>query len=441
MQKLPTYLRWSALALLVYMPLHLLLAQSLSLFTGGLAAWKITKDIVLFAAALLAGVYILGQREKHLPGPVLILLTLIISYAALHLLFVVLNPSLDLETALLATVYNTRLFWALILGYAASHGLKRSEQAAWQATCMRWLLATSVVVALLGVVQYFLPADFMEHLGYGLDRGAKPSFAIDDKPDLPRIFSTLRDPNSLGAFLLLPIAIAASRLLSAFKIEKGKRLTSILFLAALGTALLLTFSRSAWLGAVATIAYLGIQTTRSHKWIQIDKRYLVGIGIFVAAAVVSVVVWRDQYFVQNLVWHGDEATVELDPNEKRLRYFQQSIDASIEQPLGHGPGMAGIVSIRNPNGGFLPENYYLQIAYEVGILGLTLFVAIQVLIYRQLSRQFTTLSYVLRASFGGLLISSLLLHTWSNEAVMYSWWMLAGVALASSPTKPVPNPA
>jgi hypothetical protein len=38
-----------ALALIIYMPLHVFIAQSASLLTGGIGAWKAAKDIFVIA--------------------------------------------------------------------------------------------------------------------------------------------------------------------------------------------------------------------------------------------------------------------------------------------------------------------------------------------------------------------------------------------------------
>jgi len=110
----------------------------------------------------------------------------------------------------------------------------------------------------------------------------------------------------------------------------------------------------------------------------------------------------------------------------------------LQEPEGYGPGSAGLVSISNPQGGLLTENYYLQIAYEVGWLGLTLFMAIIGLLIYKLQKASNLLSenrataVVLLASLAGYLFYSLLIHLWSNEAVALQWWLLSGVAVGLS---------
>jgi O-antigen ligase len=102
----------------------------------------------------------------------------------------------------------------------------------------------------------------------------------------------------------------------------------------------------------------------------------------------------------------------------------------VDQPFGHGPGTAGLASIQNPGGGQLTENYYLQIAYEIGLLGLFIFIALNFVVYYQLLQRKDWLGMSLLAAFWGYVLMNMLLHTWSNEAVAAQWWLLAGAAIA-----------
>lgn len=106
-----------------------------------------------------------------------------------------------------------------------------------------------------------------------------------------------------------------------------------------------------------------------------------------------------------------------------------------DNPAGYGPGTAGLTSIRNQEQGtVLNENYYLQIAYEVGVIGLLLFLTILVMVTVYLWRQSAQIpvALALLASFAGLALTNVLVHIWSNEAVAYSWWGLAGLVLSTT---------
>ncbi|MBX6334876.1 hypothetical protein IRY61_06100, partial [Candidatus Saccharibacteria bacterium] len=76
---------------------------------------------------------------------------------------------------------------------------------------------------------------------------------------------------------------------------------------------------------------------------------------------------------------------------------------------------------------------YIQIGYEVGVIGLAIFIALNVFVYIRLWRQGNDLARVLCAGFWAYVLTNMLLHTWSNEAVAAQWWLLAG-ALLGKPT-------
>lgn len=138
--------------------------------------------------------------------------------------------------------------------------------------------------------------------------------------------------------------------------------------------------------------------------------------------------FRDQYVVQNVLIHSDENTTsQMDSNAHHIEFAKRGLRGIWREPLGHGPGTAGIVSIQNPRGGMLIENYYIQIGYEVGVLGLLVFIAIHVLVYRRLLKAHTPLTICLLASFWGYVVVNMLLHAWTNEAVAAQWWLLAGI--------------
>ncbi len=140
------------------------------------------------------------------------------------------------------------------------------------------------------------------------------------------------------------------------------------------------------MGVVISLGLLGFYEMRGYIGKLIKYWPLLMAGVILLGGLVFLL--RDQYVVQNVLIHSDEnTTAQLDSNEYHLVLIQQGLQGIKDKPLGHGPGTAGIVSIQNPQGGVLTENYYVQIGYEIGILGMLLFVAINVLIYKKLSRQ------------------------------------------------------
>lgn len=430
------YLYILAAALVAYMPLHVFVAQSASLLTGGIEVWKAAKDVLVFLLALPL-LYTSWRQGLWKDRYFIAILVLGLVYGLIHGVFLVVDQSDHTNTTIIASVYNTRLLIYLLLGYIVGFvygGRVFMQKLFWLAT----VVASGV--ALFGVLQYFvLPDNFLSLFGYSLDRGAKVMFFIDDKPDFPRVMSTLKDPNSLGSFLIVPTLAVGYSLLSSGGAEKvfGRKIDKrvlLVFLIVLLLCQIVTFSRGALIGLVLSVGvcvfFAGFSNRLSLK--SLPKKYvLAAISVVVAGLIALPFVWQT-YVFQNIVFHADQSTVLADPNELRVQLVQDALADVADQPLGHGPGTAGLIAIRNPQGGVLTENYYLQIAYEVGWLGVTLFVSIlSLIIWRLYSifRRNEAQAVILLSAGVGYLFYSFLIHLWSNEAVALQWWLLVGVVI------------
>lgn len=419
---------WAFLALLIYMPFHIFLSQWLSTFTGGLEIWKIWKDLLLFFVVLisLTLVYVKnGFKDKFF----WLLTSLSVLYVVFHFFIWAINPEIEKGPALLATVYNCRLFGYLMVGFATAILFKEKKDKVEPRKIFKIVIIISTVVCLIALLQWFLPKDILTHFGYSVDRGVKPSFFIDDKPDLPRVFSTLRDPNSLGAFLTLPITVLAA---AWFKLQKARILISGLLLLH-GLILFLTFSRSALLAAGISV-FLVLLWQYKVLVLNFIKKFWPVLLVFIVLATAGIFLARDNYVVQNIVFHADENTQLADSNEKRISFYQSTSESILRQPLGHGPGTAGLVSLQTHKA-VLTENYFLQIAYEVGLLGLLLLLYVMFLVIKRLYQRNDFYGQVMITSFIGITLCNMLLHTWGNEAVAAQWWLIAGLLLIFSGKK------
>lgn len=404
------------------MPFHILLSQSLSLLTGGLDIWKLAKDGVLAVATLITLLLVWQQKKRTRSFNFFVAATVV--YGLIHLIVWAMNPSIFRDTALLGTLYNGRVPALLLLGMGA--GLLAPRRFA-MGRLTKVIVGASTLVCVLGLLQYFLPKDILTHLGYSVSRGVKPAFFIDDKPDLPRIMSSLRDPNSLGAYLIIPICLLIHELL-AKKQTKRLLLGGLLVLHAL--ALFLTFSRGAWGGAVLAVTTLLLLpgTLPSVPYKKLLVAGLVG-GLVLLPTLYTA---RNTYTVQNVILHSDKSTVAPeDSNQLHVRLVRDGIVGVLHKPDGHGPGTAGIVSLHSPNGGHLTEDYYVQIGYEVGVVGLALFVALFGGAAWLLRKSASPLGRSLLAAAGAYAAMGLLMHIWTNEAVATEWWLLTGIVLAN----------
>lgn len=417
------YMYWATLALFAYMPFHIFLSQWLSTTTGGLDVWKVGKDVFTagLVSVLVCTVLITRKHTRLFIG----LVAIAVIYLVLHLaLLVATNQPTD--TGLLATTYNNRLIWYVLIGYSLALLLPRVAR---PRNFAKLLVILSTIVCVIALLQWVLPKDVMTHFGYSVERGVKPNFFIDDKPDLPRVFSTLRDPNSLGAFLILPVVFLVESLTRYWKTNRRMLLGGLLLLH--GLILFLTFSRSAWGGVILAIFSLFVLKygglVRQHA----QRLVLPGLAILVVLAG-FIFVMRDQYVIQNVVFHSDENTRMTDSNNLHAIQIKKGLDGIANNPEGNGPGTAGLVSTKLPNG-LITENYYVQIGYEVGLFGLAIFLGFLAIVVLNLWRnRKDVVTMCVLAAFVGLSAVNMLLHTWSNEAVAVSWFVLAGMVLVSS---------
>src|SRR5690606_12207539 len=112
----------------------------------------------------------------------------------------------DQDAEVLAVVYNLRF----LVFFAYGVLLTKFYKPEWLAKrALQTVLGVGVVVLVFACVQYlWLPDDALARIGYARENGVLPAFFIDDKPDLERAMSTLRDPNSFGSYVLIPLAFA-----------------------------------------------------------------------------------------------------------------------------------------------------------------------------------------------------------------------------------------
>lgn len=414
---------WCVIALLVYMPFHVFIAQSVSLLTGGLELWKVGKDVILAAVTLFTICLVFWKRQAS-RGFVWVL-AFTAAYAALHLLEWLTHPDIYSRSAIIGTIYNVRVPCLAILGYGAV--LLTPHKFAFS-SIRKTVIIVSTIVVCLGLLQYVLPKDALAHVGYSVARGARPAFFIDDNPAFPRIMSTLRDPNSLGAYLLVPIG-----LLTGYVLERHARRMrlAIVLLVAHVAVVYLTFSRGAWL-ATALVMVGMVWWRYRGVWVRLlYKIWPIAVGLMFVFCV-SMYSIRHTSFYQGVIIHAtsQDSPTDLNSDGYHIAFARQGLVGIADKPLGHGPGTAGLASIQNPAGSFLTENYYIQIGYEVGIVGLALFIALNVWIYRRLAASPYELRGVLLTTCWAYVLINMLLHMWSNEAVAAQWWLLAGAAVA-----------
>jgi hypothetical protein len=407
--------------ILILMPVHAFFATWLGTLVGPLLVWKSWKEILLLALVPIAVWFcvlrpdiakVLWRRPVNQLGALYVLLHLVLSVSS----------TASAEAVLAGLRMNLRFFAIFVLvqiiAAAKPPYVERLKQ-----LVPRWLLWTAIGLGVLAVLQVtVLPKDFLTHFGYNKDATIAPYILVDENPDALRAFATMRGPNTLGEYLLLPIATALYCLYV--------RRRDVLAWAALGASLVavfLTGSRSAWLGAAVTIVACGaLLLPRVHF-----KRWAKKAAI-PAVLLVALIGWGAMNIpaIRLAVFHSSPGDSSLNEgsNDKHWQATAQGIDDVVRHPGGNGPGSAGPASFYNKGGTNLSENYFVQIAQEVGVIGLGLFVAICILAIKAIVRRRSDLlSVALIASFVGLSVVNVFLHGWADDPTALTWWALAGL--------------
>ncbi len=313
------------------------------------------------------------------------------------------------------------------------------------------LIAVGCIVALYGIVADFLPLRFFVWLGYSdlhslySANGPLAAFQELEGGMMRRAQSVMSGPNQLGLWLLIPLGILLGQW-SNNRVASGKWLVvSIIIL----VALVLSFSRAAWIAAVVMIVFTFIRSTNA---LHCRKLCMVILGFFACFALAVAFLFPSVFF-------------RINSSSDHLRKPVEAIRMMIKNPLGLGLGTAGPASNRmgdtcvqlpkdadfswakdrqdlcvfvdsvqvQPSGRvcscpLLTENWYLQIGVELGVIGFVLYVVLTLLLLKRLGPSPVRFPLLV---FLGLSIAALFLHAYEDSAVAYTVWVLLAVAFAT----------
>lgn len=415
------------------LPFHAFLTVWLSSFFGNYTSLRLWKEVLVLIAAL--GVLYLVLFDSKVRSHTLKrkLTWLIIAYLAVQLVWAGLalhDGDVSLKAAAYGVLLNSRFLIFFLLAWAIAIRTDRLER--------RWpklLLWPAVIVVVFGLMQVFvLPSDFLRHFGYGPET-IYPVSTINHNEDYQRYFSTLRGVNPLGAYLLIPISALVVLLV---RYPRSWNWTKGLLLAGAMAMLVFTFSRSAWLGVVASLVVIAFGISTKSWWYRlrwplasVATALVLGLGLAAYGL-------RNHADFQNFIFHTeDDSTIEVSSNDARADAIISGAKDIAQHPIGKGPGTAGPASVYNTEEpGRIAENYYLQVGQETGVIGLGLFLAISGIVAWLLwVRRRTPLALALLAAFVGIAIVNLMQHAWTDDTLAYIWWGLAGLAIGTPVAK------
>lgn len=385
-------------------------------------AWK---EILMLIAGLIMLVVL--QRKKRWDILTRPLVLLIAGYALLHLLLLPLYPQ-GLLSAVSGLFIDLRYLLFFVLVYVAL-----SLYPSMRRTFIITFLAGAFIVASFALLQVFvLPRDILKYIGYNTST-IVPYLTVDQNPQYIRINSTLRGPNPLGAYAGIVLALLFAFWLKVKQSapQRQKLAISVIVIGSF-VALWASYSRSALIAVFVAIGIIILASLNRR----VSRKVWIGIIVVVFAIVGGLIAARGSSFVSNVLLHDNATTgANVSSNDGHLDSLEQGVSRMIHQPLGGGIGSTGSASLYGTHP-LIVENQFLFIAHEAGWLGLVLFIAITLLVLRELWRRRTDwLTLGVFASGVGLIVIGLLLPVWVDDTVAIIWWGLAAVVLGASNNK------
>jgi hypothetical protein len=420
--KLALILSWIIVAILCLLPFHAFLTVWLASLAGHYTALRLWKEFLLIILVA-GGLFVLATDTKLRKEFISSLIAqLIIFYSAITIIWGSVAYALNkvtLKALGYGLIVNLRflIFFLVVWIIAAKSPLLKRI---WP----KILLIPAALVVVFGLLQrVVLPYDFLKHFGYSAST-IYPYETINHNINYPRIMSTLRGANPLGAYLI--VILSALTVLN-IKVKKQRWLKAV-FIAGSALVLILSYSRSAWIGALLSLLMIA--------WICLKNEQLKIVllaGALVILLVGAAAAWtlRHNAAFENVVFHTQtNSSIKTTSDQGHAAAFKNGLHDVVHQPLGMGTGTAGPASVYNANKARFAENYYLQIGQEVGVLGLATFIAINILVALKLwNYKDEPLAQLLLASLIGITFVNLLSHAWTDDTLAYIWWGLAGIAL------------
>lgn len=258
----------------------------------------------------------------------------------------------------------------------------------------------------------------------------------------PRVHSVSTEPLYFANYLLIPIALMLSLLLSKKNTKLPFNILIVITLLALATLnLILTLSRGGYLALVFLFFIFGVFFIKSI----LSFKKIIIITLILTTALVSAygfLLFTDRE--KNIEIFIDQATTYTEGAgvEERFNTYDQAISMIKEYPIiGGGIGNFGPYAARNPNmqpkdGWAIVNNEFLEIWAEQGITGLLIFISlIFIIIIRSIKALIRkNINPYLKTVLVGLLFAYLAIlvqyQTFSTLYILHIWF-LVGLIVAT----------
>jgi putative inorganic carbon (HCO3(-)) transporter len=366
----------------------------------------ILASLIAISSLSFIGKVLIGKRSFHLEQYDVILFF----FAMFILVSGIFNKGFESFT-------SSVLYGALLLGYPLASNLVTNRRIAENVT--NALLVCSVPVAIFGIIVYFLAPAQPEWID--------PSFA---QSITSRAYSTFANPNVYAVFLIVTSVFSL-----VYLFEDNKPFIRILYAvcALLNlTAMLLTWTRGAWLALVITAAALLIIKSRS-----IPKALLIPLALIPVAILLILPAEFIQRFLS--IFGAQDSSVAT-----RLSIWRSSL-AMLRDNLFFGVGVG--------EGSFTEEflfyaedgvtaphshNLFLEIGCQAGIFALLLFLLLIAVRIRHLASysplvkrsSLSSISTMTSLSIFALLTFGMTDYVFYNSGLCFLFFVLFGISSA-----------
>jgi hypothetical protein len=413
----------------IYIAVHPFLTAFVGSLTGVYAPIKIWKDVVIAFIALV--VLVISLSSVHLRRQIWSdnITRILAAYVVLTFGMFLYHRSFLDDSGFAGLIFNLRfiaLFFAIYAGIRALR-IGQANLRIGELRLKQLLIGIGSMVAFFGVLQVtVLPTSFMQFFGYDGVYTISPVSTVDNDPGVRRAFSVLRGPNELGAFLILPFVLVLERI---FRRDPKAKIYSVCAII-IAIAIFYSHSRSAAIGLIVAVSVLVLGYVASS----LSRKGIIGVFSAIAMVGLLIVLSASVYPpMRMIVFHsspGDKSLIEGSTFD-HFNASKSGVTDVIHNPLGRGVGEAGPASFYQTDGEQprIAENYYIQIAQEVSVLGVILFIGLLGVIIRRLQITRPKANLPLVSAVLGLSAVAMLLHTWADDPTAYVAWALLAVSL------------
>ena len=381
------------------------------------------------AMLLLFGVWALQfvtrKQQDFIGGPLGVWVLMFFLFAIGAFVFGLSHAALDQKTArrFVEILLSILMYFLIVNTVRDEERLKRLT---------RLIIIGGTAAAFIAIVLYALPNQTTLSILSGLRRvgyypeGEPALRYIRDDPTLPqRATGTAIDPNALGAFLIMTIALTVPQFFGKQRLLPRWIVTGALGL--MGLALLLTISRGGFAATAAAVLALGV--------LRYPRLLLILAVVLVVILVIPLTQNYVAHFVEGL--QGQDLATQM-----RFGEYKDAFILIQRYPI-LGVGFSGSPDIDTYIG---VSNMYLLIAEEMGLLGLTAYMAIIAALYIAAARVYRRtlrgktgplepIWWGLHAAILGALVGGIVDHYFFNldfHPSVAFFWLYLGLATVAT---------